>query len=341
VRFSGRAALTVALAIQPVASILAGASDQQIACEVSYVNFAWGFQHSGVYIDPNGAIGEFKYSADDSRWVPNRGQPMTQGDLRNKYRPGNRIIGKVCPDQMIWLRDELNKVRYSPVSKPEHASSDGGIQYTQCWMFESERETGEHVRLRESGDFESRNLADAAPALANWIEAVARDARENAHIPLTAKGCISYPESLHQQYDDTIQQSDDDRDIAMKFLASAGGLRCRMGEGRRFDVTGTAFEQRPTPENFELNYFQLDWEAGKGRLADGGRELHEVRASANNIGVVLEDNPLDGQEIRTTTVVPYRMGGQDRFPAVMHEVLYGDSGLTATTYIGSCTVIPR
>ena len=76
---------SAAVAEQPV---------QQVVCEVSHVNAAWGFQHSGVYIDPTGSIGEFKYSADDSRSVPNRGQPMTQEELREKYRPGRRTIGK-------------------------------------------------------------------------------------------------------------------------------------------------------------------------------------------------------------------------------------------------------
>jgi hypothetical protein len=316
-------------------------AEQRVACEVSYLNHAWGFQHSGVYIDPTGSVGEFNYAAKDSQWAPNRGQPLTQGDLREKYLPGNKVIGKVCPDQMIWLRTELNKVRYSPVSEPTHAASDAGMNYTQCWIFTSDAAPGQNVRLRETGDFESRNLAETAPALANWIEAVAQDARNNAHIPLTSKGCIAYPESLHQQYDETVDQSDDDRDRAMKMLTTAEGLRCRMGEGRWFGVSGTNFEQRPTPENFEMNYYQLDFEHGEGRVADGGNEIQKVKASVNAIGVALEDNPMDGQEIRTTTVVPYKIGGQNRFPAVMHEVVYDSSGLAATTYIGSCTAIPR
>jgi hypothetical protein len=334
------AAFPVVLVLQSLAS-QAAEPEQQVVCEVSYLNHAWGFQHAGVYIDPKGSIGEFNYSAADSQWAPNRGQAMTQGDLREKYRPGHRIIGKVCPKQMIWLRDELNKVRYAASSKPTHAASDAGTNFTQCWMFESETAPGQHVRLRETGDFESHNQADGAPALANWIEAVVQDARENAHIPLTQKGCIAYPESMHQQYDETASQSEEDRARAMKILASAEGIRCRMGEGRRFDVFGTAFQQRPTPENFELNYFQLNFQTGDGRSYGIGDETHRVHARVTPIGVVLEDNPMDSQEIRTTTLVPYRIGGQNRFPAVMHEVLGGDSGLTATTYIGACTVIPR
>ncbi|MGH8241873.1 MAG: hypothetical protein ACRETY_00830 [Steroidobacteraceae bacterium] len=333
-------AFLIALIFLPLGS-QAAQPEQLVVCEVSYLNHAWGFQHSGVYIDPKGSIGEFNYSAADSQWAPNRGQSMTQSDLQEKYRPGNRVIGKVCPHQMIWLRDELNKVRYAPTSKPTPAASDAGTNFTQCWMFESETAPGQTIRLRETGDFESRNLADAAPALANWIEAVVQDASNDAHIPLKSKGCIAFPESLHQQYDETIQQSEEDRNRAMKTLTCAEGLRCRMGEGRRFDVYGATFEQRPTPENFEMNNFQLDFRAGTGRTADSGDEVHQVRARVNGIGIVLEDNPMDGQEIRTTTIIPYRISGQNRFPAVMHEVLGGDSGLAATTYIGACTVIPR
>lgn len=295
----------------------------------------------GVYIDPTGTVGEFNYSAKDSQWASNRGAPLTQSELREKFRPGNRVLGKVCADQMIWLRDELNKVRYSPISKPTPAASDAGRQSTHCWMFESEGEPGQSVRLRETGDFESHNLAETAPTLANWLEAVAQDARNDAHIPLNMKGCIAHPESLNQQYDETLEQTPEDRDRALKMLVASEGFRCRMGEGRRFDVYGTKSEQRSTPENFEMNYFQLDVQAGEGRVADGGREAQKVKVSTNVAGVVLEDNPMDNQEVRTMTVAPYRIGGQDRFPAVMHEILSDTGGLIATIYVGSCTVIPK
>ncbi len=334
------ALILVAWAIQSTTGI-AAETGQQVICEVSHVNAAWGFQHSGIYIDPTGSVGEFRYAAEDSRSVPNRGQPMTQVDLRNKYQPGRRAIGQVCPARMIWLREQLNDVRYAPASKPTHASFDAGMQFTQCWLFESESKPGQHVLLRETGDFESRNLAEAAPALANWIEAVARDARDKAHIPAHSKGCIDYPESMHQQYDQTVHQSDQDREQAMKALTTAGGLRCQMGKGQWFGVSGTNIEQRPTPENFELNYFQLDLESGAGRAFGVGDETHAVHARVTPIGIVLEDHPMDGQELRTTTVVPYRIGGQNRFPAVMNEALFDSSGLVATTYVGSCIAIPR
>lgn len=334
------ACLLIVLSALPAQS-RAAAPGQQVVCEVSHVNFAWGYQHAGVYIDPKGSIGEFRYSAEDSQWRPNRGQSMTQEDLREKYRPGRRTIGQVCPDQMIWLREQLNAVRYSPSSKPVHAASDSGASITQCWMFASDTDQGQHVSLRETGDFESRNLAEAAPALANWIEAVAQDARANAHIPATSKGCIAYPESLHQQYDETIQQTDEDRARAIKILTSAEGLRCRMGNGHWTAVTGTKFEERPTPENYELNYFRLNVERGDGRAFGIGDEVHEVRVKVTSIGVVLEDFPMDGQEARTTTVVPYRIANQNRFPAVVHGVMYDSTGMISTTYVGSCTVIPQ
>ena len=113
-----------------------------------------------------------------------------------------------------------------------------------------------------------------------------------------------------------------------------------MGEGRRFDVTGTQFSQRPTPETFESNYYGLDFGKGTGHLASGSSEVYAVTARVNAIGAVLEDYPLDGQWMRTMTVVPYKMGHQERFPAAMHEVAYDDSGLTATIYVGACAAIP-
>lgn len=335
-----RSSLLAALAVLSVQEF-AAAAEQQVVCEVSHVNFAWGHQHAGVYIDPKGSIGEFKYGAEDSQWRPNRGQPMSQESLREKYKPGRKTIGQVCPDQMKWLGDQLNAVRYSPSSKPIQAASDSGIQSTQCWLFSSESSEGQHIMLRETGDLETRNLAESAPALANWLEAVAQDARANAHIPAGSRGCIAYPESLHQQYDETVQQSEEDRARAMKALTSAGGLRCRMGDGHWAAITGTTFEQRPTPETYELNYFQLDIERGDGRAFGIGDEVHEVRARVTTTGVVLEDFPMDGQEARTTTVVPYRIGNQNRFPAVVHGVMADSSGLISTTYFGSCIAIPR
>src|SRR5690606_5184773 len=107
------------------------------------------------------------------------------------------------------------------------------------------------------------------------------------------------------------------------------------------NVYGTSIEQRATPENYELNYFQLSTESGKGRSTGAGNDLHDVRIRVTPTSIILEDSPMAGQATRTTTVVPYMIGGQNRFPAVVNDAMFDTSGLVATTYVGTCTVIPR
>ena len=82
--------LLTVFVLQPI-GCLAAEPAQQVACEISGLNHAWGFQYMGVYIDPTGTVGEFNYSSKDSQWASNRGEPLTQSDLRVKYRPGNRV----------------------------------------------------------------------------------------------------------------------------------------------------------------------------------------------------------------------------------------------------------
>jgi hypothetical protein len=60
-----------------------------------------------------------------------------------------------------------------------------------------------------------------------------------------------------------------------------------MGNGHWAAVTGTTFEQRPTPENYELNYFRLNVERGDGRAFGIGDEVHDVRVKVTSAGVVL------------------------------------------------------
>lgn len=316
--------------------------DEQIYCEVSSMNFAWGYQHDGVFIDPKGSIGEYKYELDDSRWIPNRSDTHTLTELQEKYRPGRRQIGKVCPEQLLWMREQLNAVRYSPLSNlVDTGTRDGPTENTQCWIFLSDREVAQRVGLRERGTLESHNLASAAPALANWLEAVAEDARSKVHIPLKSQGCISYPPSLHQTRDESLVQSEQMRDQALRTLVTAAGLRCQMQEGHVSYVEGTNFRHHAETGTYDTLFDTLDFEKGTGRMV-GIDSVRKVKPSVGPAGIVIEDE--DSARIGTSrvmTVVPYKMGGQNRFPAITTTTMPSGVGVIVTQHIGSCTVIPR
>ena len=59
--------------------------DQNILFESEYVNWAWGYQHSGGYIDKNGDVFSYNYAPSDGQWRPEDWEHPTETELLEKY----------------------------------------------------------------------------------------------------------------------------------------------------------------------------------------------------------------------------------------------------------------
>jgi hypothetical protein len=317
-------------------------ADSEIYCEVSSLNFAWGLQYSGVVIAPNGAVAIFEYDGRDKSdgnlrkdW-----QAPTRQELVKSFQPGRRVVGSLCSDRRAWLRDQLDVVRAAGQSKTvDMQSRDGPTEQIHCFLFEKAQERPSLVLLRHSGDTEAHSLSPSAPRLANWLSAVAAEARHRAEAPEQKKSCIDdLPSPATPVYPDAFVEA---RQRAMGDLKRTQRLHCEFAEGTSTDVDGEQRGNHEWPARLSVVFSDLHSTAARGRGEMFG-DVYSVRIEINAAGLVLTNVDAESRNVSDViTILPIRIGGREIYPAVKHEIHVNNNGSRAIRYTGQCAPLPK
>ncbi|HEY7642665.1 MAG TPA: hypothetical protein VH814_23220 [Steroidobacteraceae bacterium] len=316
-------------------------ADSEIYCEVSIASFAWGPSYGGTAIAPDGTVARFEYDfmknpgARDGMFDENWLSP-TRRDLVQRFAPGRRAVGSICADRRTWVRDQLGIVSTAGRSKVvDMQSRDGPTVHTRCFVFEAGRDTGKVVMLQEAGDAETHSLSPAAPRLANWLNAVAAEAQRRAKLPDKERSCIDPPPLTAPIYPDGYK----DRQRAMAELKAAQQLHCQFAYGNGTNLDGEQRGNFDSPAKLSVLFSDLHSTTGRGEMFGNS---YAVRIGTDIAGLVLTN--LDAEknhESDVVTVVPFRVGGREVYPAVKHEIRLHIEGGTTVRYSGQCVPLAK
>lgn len=141
-------------------------------CERSYTNFAWGYQHNGIYVDAEGNLYSYSYQRTDKPWDPKQAEAPTAQELEDKYNHNRKLIRKIEPQEWQAKLKLLAEASKGHLSKRKQSGADMGSNVCQCYVLDEANNRYKQVELRVQGDWSYENLAPSAKALANWLEAL-------------------------------------------------------------------------------------------------------------------------------------------------------------------------
>jgi hypothetical protein len=150
-------------------------SGQRILFEVSYINFAWGFQFYGYYVDSAGLVHKFRYASDDDPWQPSDPDQITEEDLMEKYSHNPAFVTELDADVVSQNVELISDAAQGHMSKRTHEFCDfGSIVYT-AYLYDDQDERYQPVTLLIYGDWTSRNQSQAAEMLVEWLKSIQVD----------------------------------------------------------------------------------------------------------------------------------------------------------------------
>jgi hypothetical protein len=144
-----------------------------IVFECYYINFAWGHQHSGYYVDRDGGVHAYDRSGDP--WLPEsvtRGDSLIpEADMVAKFE-GARAYRHV-PRETV-----LEKARLLPTAargrlKRTHEAFDAGAAGCAGYLYDVDKALYQTIELGQEGDFRVTNSARAARDLTKWLRSLA------------------------------------------------------------------------------------------------------------------------------------------------------------------------
>jgi hypothetical protein len=319
-------------------------ANSEIYCEVSSANFAWAPQYGGTVIAPDGTIALFDYDFQKSpgdrdglfgeNWLA-----PTRQELVRRFKPGRRVAGNICSDRRAWLRDQVDAVRTAGQSKVvDMQSRDGPTVSTRCFVFDTGRDRAMFVLLQDSGDTERHSLSPSAPRLANWLSAVSAEARRRAE-SRAKDNCIDDPPPVTEPvHADSFAET---RQRAMEDLKATRQLHCQFTEGNGTDLDGEQRGNHHWPAQLSVVFTNLNPTARSGRAEMFG-DVYSVRIDTGVAGLILTNADAERNNVSdVVTIVPYRIGKRDIYPAVKNEIRLHHQGAIAVRYTGQCLPLAK
>jgi hypothetical protein len=141
-------------------------------CERSYTNFAWGYQHNGIYVDAEGNLYSYNYQRSDKPWSPKQAEAPTTQELEDKYSHSRKLLRKIEPQEWQAKLKLLAEASNGKMSERKQRGADMGANVCRCYVLDEANNRYKEVELRVQGDWSYENLAPSAKELAAWLKSL-------------------------------------------------------------------------------------------------------------------------------------------------------------------------
>jgi len=141
--------------------------DQEYLFEYSYINFAWGLQMSGMYIDKDGNV--YKYNHSHSPWKPSSQEVLTEQDLQEKFSHKHEHIKSIDKSVLNRMHALIMSASEGKLSERVNKCFDFGNGSFSAFLYDVKSKQYTNVLLYQYGDWAKKNLSDEAGILYEWL----------------------------------------------------------------------------------------------------------------------------------------------------------------------------
>jgi hypothetical protein len=143
--------------------------EQPVYFQYNYINWAWGYQHSGWLIDNKGNVNYYNKPAD---WRNGDQDGISYDDLIYNLSQTDSVIAKIDP---LILKEKIKLIKDAidgEISPETHTAYDAGVWALLAYYYDNNTKKYRTVFLAESGDVSSYNKDTAAIQLTNWLKTI-------------------------------------------------------------------------------------------------------------------------------------------------------------------------
>jgi len=135
--------------------------------EIQYINYAWGYQHSGSIINASGDVREFDLP---SAWnYPDNTGYISKADMEENLAQLGEIKCTVNKGDFGYYSDKLANAQKGKLTTPEHQMCDFGSLSYSGYIYEPGKNRYKYVLIRQTGDFYVENKSRDASDIYDWL----------------------------------------------------------------------------------------------------------------------------------------------------------------------------
>lgn len=137
--------------------------------DVFSINYAWGFDCGGCYVDSEGNVHRYNCNAlrDTIRSEEWRGRE--QELLKRRFHMKDSIVCRIESDNLATMRALALKAAQTSPTEEQHTAYDAGATQFTAYMYSSAAAETTEVQLATVGDFSSEPSSTASDSLVRLL----------------------------------------------------------------------------------------------------------------------------------------------------------------------------
>ena len=134
--------------------------------QMEYINFAWGYQHSGWFINNEGEVRRYTPQI----WkIADKDGYFDLGSLRSNYNQATEIIGQVDMHELKTKALLIEGTLNGELGEMNCPGADQGSFTLYCYFWDEEKQKYKQQFLSVSGDCNQQNSTNAAKVLTDFL----------------------------------------------------------------------------------------------------------------------------------------------------------------------------
>lgn len=144
--------------------------NQQILFQYDYINYAWGYQHFGFFIDNEGNILTYK---NPQTWnYPDENFTLTEFQLRENSENCVNTGEKINPDELEKYAGYIKNISLSKITALKNVAADAGAGQYICYLYSGVSGTYKGTLIKMEGDFTCENLNFYSKRVSAWLKGI-------------------------------------------------------------------------------------------------------------------------------------------------------------------------
>lgn len=141
---------------------------QELLFQFEYLNYAWGFQHSGYIIDNKGNI--LTYDNPEKWNFCDKDLNLTEAQVNENLSMCSHTGKKVSEEELLKYAGYIKNIASSEVTAQKNVAADMGSAEYICYVYSESSGTYKKHIIKMEGDFTCENLNFHSKKVVLWMK---------------------------------------------------------------------------------------------------------------------------------------------------------------------------
>jgi hypothetical protein len=144
-------------------------SDKQVLLfQYEYINYAWGYQHTGFIIDADGNV--LKYNNPENWNFQEDDYPLSESQISDNISKCIRTGVKIPEEELHKYSNHIKNIASSKVTAMKNVAADAGSMEYLCYQYSENTKTYKRYIIKMEGNFKCENLNFYSKKVVEWMK---------------------------------------------------------------------------------------------------------------------------------------------------------------------------